>query len=511
MSDASTSNKRIAQNTIILYIRMLCTMTIGLYTSRVILNTLGVTDYGIYNVVGGIITMFGFINSSMASASSRFITFELGTGNKENLKKIFSLSLSIHFIIAILIVLLGETIGLWFIYEKVQIPIERFSSAIVVYHLSVAASFLSIMSVPYNATIIAHEKMSAFAYITILDVILKLLIAYLLIIFPYDKLIIYAILILIVQIINQTIYFFYTWKNFPEAKTLFTWDKNLCKDMASFAGWSLFGNLAATLFGQGLNILLNLFFGPVVNAARGIAVQVQSIIVRFIGSFQTALNPQITKNYAANELEAMHKLIFTSSKFSFFLMMFLSLPVLINTNYILTLWLKVVPEHTVIFVRIMLLISILETLSNPLIVSAQATGKIRVYQQVVGGILLSILPISYIALKMGAPAYSVFIIHLICSLIAQIARLYMIRPMIQLRLKEYFHKVIIRISVVFISSTFISYIFSTLYPNVCLLKFIIDSIASILISGIIIFIVGLNTKERLFFTSKLNTIKLKFK
>lgn len=508
MSNLS-NNKRIVKNTLVLYIRMLFTMVVGLYTSRVILNTLGVTDFGVYNVVGGIITMFSFINGSMSSASSRFITFELGTGDEKKLKKVFGQSLSIHLLIAILILILGETIGLWFIYEKVQIPTDRFSAALIVYHLSIAASMLSIMSVPYNATIIAHEKMSAFAYITILDVFLKLLIVYLLVIFPYDKLIVYAILLFIVQVINQAIYLSYSCRKFTEAKTWFIWDKSLFKEMASFAGWSLFGNLAGTLFGQGLNILLNLFFGPVVNAARGISVQVQTVIGRFIGNFQTALNPQITKNYAAGELESMHKLIFSSSKFSFFLMMFLSLPVFINTEYILTLWLKTVPQYTTTFARIMLLISITETLANPLIVAAQSTGKIRVYQQVVGGILLTILPISYIVLKLGAPPYSVFLVHLCCAIIAQIARVYMIRPMIMLSIKDYLYQVIYKVVSVFIISLLICNVISNLHHEITFLTFISDSILCVLISVLTIYLLGLNKNEKYFITSKIKAIKSK--
>lgn len=503
-----SDNKRIAKNTLILYVRMLVTMIIGLFTSRIILNTLGVTDFGVYNVVAGVITMFGFLTGSMSSASSRFITFELGKGNPERLKKVFGQCLSIHLIIAIFIVLLGETIGLWFVYEKLQIPVERFSSAVFVYHLSVAASFLNIMIVPYNAAIIAHERMSAFAYITILDVILKLLIVYLLCIFPYDKLIVYAILLFIVQLINQFIYLFYLWKRFEEVKVWFSWDKTLSKEMTSFAGWSLFGNLAGTLFGQGLNILINLFFGPTVNAARGVAVQIQGVIFRFINNFQTALNPQITKKYAAGELESMHKLIYTSSKFSFFLMMFLSLPVFINTEYILVLWLKTVPDYTVSFVRILLLISLTETLANPLIISAQATGKIRIYQQVVGGILLAIVPISYVILKFGAPPYSVFIVHFICAILAQSARVYMLRPMINLSIKDYFNKVVIRVGAVLLFSLLLCCAIHITHSNSSIIYIILDSLSCAVISILLIYFIGFEKNEKNFLISRL---KIKFK
>lgn len=475
---------------------MLCTMAVGLYTSRVVLNTLGVIDFGVYNVVGGIITIFSFINNSMSTASSRFITFELGTGNKNKLKNVFGQSLSIHLLIAILIIILGETIGLWFIYEKIQIPTDRFSSALIVYHLSIAASCLSIMSVPYNAAIIAHEKMSAFAYITILDVILKLGIVYLLIIFPYDKLIVYAILLLIVQIINQGVYLFYSYRQFEETKTWFSWDSSLFKEMSSFAGWSLFGNFSITLYNQGVNILLNIFFGPIMNTARGISMQVQNIILRFISSFQTSLNPQITKSYAQHDYKEMHKLIFMSSKFSFYLMLFLSLPIFLNTEYILKLWLNVVPNYSTIFVQLLLIIALIETLINPLTISIQATGKIRTYQILVGGTLLSILPLSWIALKFNCPPYTVYIIQIICSIIALFIRLYFIRKNVGISIKEYLKKVIARISIVFISSLLLTYLISHYFEIHSLYALIFESLLIFISLTCIIYILGLNKKER---------------
>lgn len=504
------SNRRIAKNTLILYVRMLFTMVLGLYTSRLVLNTLGVTDYGIYNVVGGIITLLGFINNSMSSASSRFLTFELGTGNIERQKKVFGQSLFIHLLIAILVAFLGETIGLWFVYEKINIPVERFFSAIVVYHVSVATAFFNIICVPYSALIIAHEKMRAFAYITILDAVLKLVILFVLMMLPYDKLIIYSILLFIVQILIQIIYISYSLNNFQESKNWFAWDRCLFREMFSFACWSMFGNLAVTLFSQGLNVLINIFFGPAVNAARGIAVQVQGLVGRFIENFQMALNPQITKQYASGEIISMHRLIFMSSKYSFFLMMLLSLPLLINTDYVLRLWLKTVPEYTVIFVRIMLFISIMGTLSNPLIVSAQATGRIRVYQQVVGGILLGILPVAYIFLKSGAPVYSVFIVHLVFTLIAHCARVYMIRPMIKLSIREYVHKVVIRVCGVLIFSATISIPLSMLHEGVSFITFMLDTLICMIVSLIVIFYIGMDKVEKEFLILKFKEVIRKF-
>lgn len=317
-TQTSSNNKRIAKNTLLLYARMLFTMAVSLFTSRVILNTLGVEDFGIYNVVGGVVAMFGFINSSMTSATQRYITFALGIGDEKRLQTVFSTTLQIHTLIAVLIVLLGETIGLWFLYNKMQIPIERMEAAFWVLQCSIVAAVVMIISVPYNADIIAHEKMSAFAYISVLEVVLKLVIVYILIVFTVDKLILYSFLLLDVQLFIRFCYSYYCNKHFKETKYHHIWDKSLFKEMTRFAGWSMFGNLSAVLFTQGLNMLLNVFFGPIVNAARAVAVQVQSAILQFVGNFQMALNPQITKTYAQNEMLEMHKLMFRSARFSFF-------------------------------------------------------------------------------------------------------------------------------------------------------------------------------------------------
>ena len=322
-TQTSDNNKRIAKNTLLLYFRMLLMMAVSLFTSRVVLNTLGVEDFGIYSVVGGVVGMFVFINNSMSSATQRYITFALGKGDKNRLQTVFSTTLQIHSLIAVIIVLLGETVGLWFLYNKMQIPADRMDAALWVMQCSIVSMVVMIVSVPYNADVIAHEKMSAFAYISILEVVLKLAIVYLLLVFSYDKLILYAILILMIQILIRFCYSIYCNKHFEETKYKHVWDKKLFKEMTGFAGWSLFGNMAGVLFGQGLNMLLNVFFGPVVNAARAVAVQVQGAIQQFVANFQTALNPQITKTYAAGELNEMHRLMFRSARFSFYLLFFL--------------------------------------------------------------------------------------------------------------------------------------------------------------------------------------------
>ena len=501
MVDTSANNKRIAKNTLMLYIRMLFSMIVSLFTSRVVLQTLGVEDYGIFNVVGGVITMFTFINAAMVSSTQRYLNFELARGNSQKLKSVFNTSLQIHSLIAIAIIVLGETLGLWFVLNKLVIPESRMTAALWVYQCSILACCVTILSAPYNADIIAHEKMSAFAYISILEVSLKLLIVYLLLVSPIDKLIAYAILTLSVQLLIRFIYSRYCHKHFEESYIEFNFNKALFKEMSGFAGWSFFGNLAAILYTQGLNMMLNIFFGPVVNAARGIAVQVQSAVQQFVSGFQTALNPQITKNYAVGDLQQMHNLMFRSARFSFLLLFFLSLPVLLETDFLLTVWLKNVPDNAVIFTQIMICISLIYTTSNPCVIANQATGKVKVYQMVVGGILLTILPISYILLKLGAPAYSVFIVHFCVETVAQFSRMFMLRKLINLPLWQYMKNIYIPI-VCTVAVAVILPILVRMQFEEGWLRFIVVGFTCVLSVGISAFFIGFTKNERLFFLDK---------
>ena len=501
MSDTSSANKRIAKNTLVLYVRMLFTMGISLFTSRVILQTLGVEDYGISSVVGGVISMFTFINAAMVSSTQRYLNFELVRGDANQLRSVFSTSLQIHALIALAIIVLSETVGLWFLNEKLVIPEARMTAAMWVYQCSILSCAVSIMSTPYNAVIVAHEKMSAFAYISILDVSLKLLVVYLLVVLPFDKLIILAILNLLVQLFIRYIYTLYCHRHFPESYFQFRFNKTLFKEMFGFAGWSFWGNLAAILYTQGLNMMLNIFFGPIVNAARGIAVQVQSAVQQFVGGFQTALNPQITKNYASNNLPQMHSLMFRSARFSFLLLFFLSLPVLMETNFILTLWLKTVPDDAVVFTQIMICISLIYTTANPCVIANQATGKVKIYQMVVGGILLLILPISYVVLKLGAPAYSVFIVHFCIESLAQFSRMYMLRKLIHLPLWQYMKNIYIPI----VSTVAIAIILPLVVRMQVAegwLRFLAVGFTCVLSVGASSYFIGFTKQERVFFLDK---------
>lgn len=503
--EQNSNNKRIAKNTIVLYLRMIFILCVGLFTSRVVLNTLGVEDYGLYNVVGGFVTIFAFLNGAMSTATQRFITFELAKGNLERQRITFSTAIIIHFALATIILVLAETIGLWMLYEKLVIPEERLTAAMWVYQLSIASCFLSIVSLPYNAMIIAHEKMSAFAFISIMDVVLKLVIVYFLTITPFDRLIFYAVLLFGVQLLNRIIYGYYCSKNFEEARFVFAFDKSIFKEMGNIAGWSLFGNLAGVGYTQGLNLLLNMFFGPAVNAARGVAVTVQGIVSGFVSNFQMALNPQITKSYAVNDLKRMHTLIYASSKYSYFLLFIIVLPVFIEAATILTIWLKLVPGHTVWFLRLTLCIMLVEALANPLMVSSQATGKVKKYQSVVGGTLLLIVPVAYCALRLGCNPETIFVIHLFFALIAQLFRLCIMAPLIQMSLYEYFRKVILRVALVSCTTSIPMYLIYKILPNTLLYCMLIIGLSILINVGVVIGL-GLSDNERTMVYTKLRTI-----
>lgn len=336
---AESDNKRIAKNTMFLYARMIVVMLVSLYTSRVILNTLGATDYGIYNVVGGIVTIVGFLNSALAASTSRFLTYALGEGNMSKQKETFGASLTLHMCIALLVLILGETIGLWFFYEKMIIPDDRMTAAFWVYQFSIITTMVCSTQVPYNASLIAHEKMSIYAYVGLYEAISRLTIAMLVAISPIDNLIFYGALLLANSILVQTFYRLYAIKHFQECKYQFTRNKTLYKQLLGYSGWDLFGNLAVVCQGQGVNLLLNVFFGPVVNAARAIAFQIQGAVMQFVNNFMTAVRPQVIKNYADGNVDRMYTLTFYTAKFSYMLMLALVVPLCFEINFVLGMWL----------------------------------------------------------------------------------------------------------------------------------------------------------------------------
>ena len=456
-------NSTIAKNTILLYFRQIIILIIGLYTSRVILNTLGVTDYGLYNVVGGVVAMFGFITNAMGNATSRFITFSTGKDNLKDSEETFGTILTIYYIIAFAILLLGETIGLWFLYNYLVIPEERFAAALWVYHFSVIAAVMNVLYIPYNSLIIAHEKMTAFAYISILDALLKLIIVYLLVISSYDKLIVYAVLIFLVQCIDRFIYIYYCRRKFVESKSKAIYRPKLFQEILVFSGWTLNGNIAVMCYTQGINILLNMFFGPVVNAARGVATQVQTITLNFVSGFQTAVYPQITKSYAQGDMHRLYNLLHASCRYSYFLIFMLALPFIIKSQYVLELWLKIVPDYTVPFLSLILLFSMLRSITNPVNFAVQATGDIKKFQLIEGTLGLMILPLAYIQLKVfHSGPVSVFVILVIVEFITIFVRIYIGVKKIKGSLSLYFLRVIRPIFITTIVGTSIPYVVSVL-------------------------------------------------
>lgn len=420
---SSTNNKRIAKNTIILYFRMIVVMFITLFTSRVILKALGVDDFGIYNVVGGVVTMMAVVNNAMAVSTQRYLTFELGKGDMQQFKKVFSTCMTIYIALTLLLVLLAETIGLWFVNYKLVIAPERLFAANIVYQFAILSSICTMIQIPYNAAIISHEKMNAFAYIGIVEAVMKLAIAYLLFISPIDKLSLYGGLTFISSLAIFMTYRTYCLRKFNETRYSFMWDKALTKQLISYSGWNLFGALSGVAKGQGLNILINIYFGPAVNAARGIAYQLNHAITMVFSNFYTAVRPQITKYYAQKNYKEMYNLVYRSSKLSFFLILVCSLPLIMEAPTIVQLWLGQLPDYVVIFVRIIVIISAVDAMSTPLMTAIHATGDIKLYQFTVGIIMILTLPISWIFLKLGFAPDSVFYISLALSTISLFIRL----------------------------------------------------------------------------------------
>lgn len=487
---------------------MLFLMIISLYTSRIVLNALGVEDFGIYNVAGGVVAMFSILSGSLSAAISRFITYELGKNNILKLKVIFSSAITIQIGLGIVIVFFAETIGIWFLNTQMNIPIERMVAANWVLQFSIITFIINLISVPYNAVIIAHEKMSAFAYISIFEAIGKLLIAYLITISPIDKLIFYAILMCVVAIAIRLLYGYYCKRHFDECRFHFIWNKQIFQQIFSFAGWNFIGASSAVLRDHGGNIIINLFCGPTVNAARGIAFQVNNAIQGFVSNFMTALNPQITKSYAVKNYTYMMTLIFQGARLSFYMLLLLSLPIIINTHYLLTLWLNTVPEHTVLFVRLVLIFAMSESISGPLITAMLATGNIRNYQIIVGGLQMLNLPISYILLSLGAIPETVLIVAVLISQCCLMARLYMLKKMIKLKIKDYLKKVYFNIITVSIIAIILPICMQErLAEN--FINFLLSSLICMLCTYLSIYYIGCSYEERKFIYNKFLILKSK--
>ena len=510
----SENSKRIARNTVLLYVRMLVLMLVGLYTSRVNLQALGVDDYGIFSVVGGLVSMFHIVSTTFTGAISRFLTIELGRGDKERLQKVFSTSMVIQYLLVGIVVILAESVGLWFLNSKMVIPVERMTAANWVYQFTILSFGLDLLIEPYMATIVAHEKMSVFAYISILQAAGKLIVAWTTFIAPFDRLIWFSGMIVVVSILIRIVYLVYCKRHFEECSGSFKYERDLFREMTGFAGWNFIGTTAAILRDYGGNIIINLFSGPAVNAARGIANQVNSAVYSFADNFMTALKPQITKNYASGDHEYMFKLVYQGARLSYYILLIIAVPIICNTHYLIRIWLGQVPEHTELFVQLILVFTLSESLASTLITLMLATGKVRDFQIIVGGLNLLNVPISYIALKLGAIPEAVVMVAIFISVCCEMARLFLLRKMVHLSVRTFLRKVYLNVIIVTIVSGIIPlWLHNALDEN--LLTFILNCfVAFVSTVGSILF-VGCNQDERVIVYAKalkiLNNLSSKYK
>lgn len=498
-----SNSNRIAKNTFFLYIRMILILGVTLYTSRIVLEQLGISDYGIYSLVGGIVAMLGFFNAAMATSTQRYLAIDIGKNNFEDLKKTFSSAFIIHVGIALLILLLAETVGLWYINNVMVFPKNRVVAVNIVYQFSILTFILNVIQVPYNALIFARERMGIYAYVSILEAILKLIIVYVLVFFNDDKLIIFSILTFLVAFIIRAIYQIYCRKNFHESKISLNYDPIYFKELLFYSGWNLFGNLASIARNQGNNVVLNIFFGTMVNASYGLTMQVQSAVQMFINSFQNAVNPQITINYAKSNINGMQNLMLKSSKFSFFLTLILVVPILLNLDWLLKVWLGTPPEYTNIFISISLINISIDSLSGSLMTGIQATGRIKMYQLVVGSLVFLNMPLSFLFLKFSQfnSPWVIFIISGIISILSLLFRIYFLKKVINFNYLIFIRTVLLRVIIV---SSLIVLILIKMRDIIDYNNFFSIFCYTILIVLILIgliYFLGINKDEKMFFLS----------
>ncbi|MBO7134712.1 MAG: oligosaccharide flippase family protein [Bacteroidales bacterium] len=496
--ESRINKRKILSNTIFLYVRLLFIMGINLYVVRIVLQILGETDYGIYNVVGGIVAMFTFLSGTMAGASQRFFSYELGKEGINNLKEIFAANVTIYAILAAIIIVVAETVGLWFLNAKLNIPETRMHSANIVYQFSILAMVFNVLSIPFQADITAHEKMNIYAYISVYEVVVKLLLTILLTTIPFsDKLELYSILMAAIAFSVALIYFAYARRKFEECHIRFGTNKKDFSSILSYAGWTIFGALASVVRSQGINMLINIFFNTVVNAARGIAYQVFNAISQFANNFFTAVRPQIVKSYAAGEYNGMKQLVFQSSRFSFYLILLIALPLLFETETILDIWLDEVPEHAIAFTRLVIINAVIESLANPLIAVVQATGNVKKYQLIVGCIIITNLPVSYIFLSLGYNPESTMVIAIVISVIAHIARITILHkmPNVNIKAKEYIKKVILTCLGISILATVVPLI-TVYFMEPRIIRMIVTAMVSVVWTALLAITIGMNKNER---------------
>lgn len=493
-------NKRIAKNTLFLYVRMLLIMLVSLYTVRVVLDVLGAEDYGIYNVVGGVIAMFSFLTNSMVSASQRYFAYYIGKGDTEKLRQYFVITCICYFMIGAVVVLLAETVGLWFVLNKLTIPDGRMHAALVVYQCSIFNFVVRLFVIPHQSFIIAKERMSIYAYIGIVEVILQLVIVFLLKLIDYDHLEVYGVLLCLTGIIVSGWYILYSHYNFKETKLYKYYNKAQFVDLLSYSGWNLLGVFSGVCRSQGINILLNMFFTPTVNAARAVAYQINSAVTTFANNFFSAVKPQITKQYAAGENSGMLKLVDRSSRFCYYILYILALPILLEVPTLLSLWLKEVPDYTVLFSRLVIINALIDSTAHPLMTAIQATGRIRAFQIVTAGLLILNLPVSYVFLKFGCPPQITMIISICISIIAQLSRLVFAKKQIGLSIAYYCREVLWPIGLVTIFSLVLPLLLVFVIDS-AMTEFIIVSIVAVLTVGLLVLLLGMSKDERTYLFS----------
>lgn len=495
MNELNLNNKRIAKNTLMLYVRMLITMLVSLYTVRVLLQELGLMDFGIYNLVSGLVTFFSFISVTMSSATQRYLSFSLGTKDKIAFQKIFSMNLLLYFFIALLVVMLAETFGLWFLNSILNIPTNRMSVANVVFQISLLTFIINLLIIPYHASILATERMSVYAYVSIVDVFLKLLLVYFLVIVDGDKLITYSVLLCLQAALIASIYILYCRKKIEGCSFDFLWEKKVFREILSYTGWTFFGGVSGILNNEGLNFLINLFFGPVLNAAKGISDRVSSAITMFISNFYSAVKPQIVKSYASGDFTYMKKLAFQSSKFSFFLMLLLSLPLILETHFVLSLWLFDLENSMIIFTKLILIYSMINVFEFPLTQLVHATGKVKKYQVSVGLFTLLTLPITFLLFRIGySAAYAIVVLIAVYSL-AYIPRLIIVRNQLNISIHEYFQQVIYKSLTVSLISIVLPFLV-VLNLEAGFTRFLLTFVVSFFSILISVYIFGINNSER---------------
>lgn len=500
MSDISASNKLIAKNTIYLYFRTILILAVSLYASRVVLNTLGIVDFGIYNAVGGIVSLFAIISGALSNSISRYLTYSIGLG-LDRLNLVFCTSLHIQIFISIIIILICEVLGVWFLNYKMNIPVDRLYAANWVLQASLLTFVINLISVPYNACIIAHEHMKAYAYISIIDAILKLAIVFLLINSHFDKLILYSILLVIVALLVRLFYGIYCSKNFKESHYKLLYDRNLFKEMLSFAGWNFFVNAASVLNMQGVTILINIYFGVVLNTARGIASQVEAAVYQFVNSFTTAINPQITRSYADNEKQRFFFLICNGARYSYLLLLIFAVPIIIETEFILDVWLKIVPDEAIVFTRLSIVGIMITTLGNTGYTACMATGTIKRYSIFITSVGSMAFFLTWLLFFLGFSVYFAYYVYIMVYCCVQIVRLFIMKSLFDFPISLYIRKVLFKIFI----PTILSFLFPALisyFFELSILRFVIVFLVSILCTSIVIFFAGLTSEERVLITSR---------